>query len=50
MGEAKTIDLCNNPMTKISKLEIAKTRVQEWFPLDQEATAIEGKNLWENDL
>ncbi|OHT07083.1 hypothetical protein TRFO_05293 [Tritrichomonas foetus] len=36
MASAKTIDLCNNPLTKIPKIEIAKTRVEEWPTLDNE--------------
>jgi UDP-glucose:glycoprotein glucosyltransferase len=37
MGRAKTIDLCNNPLTKRPKLEIAKERILEWPGLDAEA-------------
>lgn len=40
MDEAKTIDLCNNPLTKIPKLKIAQTRVKEWPGLDNEARQI----------
>jgi UDP-glucose:glycoprotein glucosyltransferase len=36
MSEAKTIDLCNNPLTKVPKLEIAQTRIAEWPGLDLE--------------
>ena len=42
MGVAKTIDLCNNPLTKRPKLEIARTRISEWPGLDEEAQRIEG--------
>lgn len=41
MNEAKTIDLCNNPLTKRPKLEIAQTRIEEWPKLDEEARSIE---------
>lgn len=40
MDEAKTIDLCNNPLTKKPKIEIAKERVKEWPELDKEARDI----------
>lgn len=36
MAKAKTIDLCNNPRTKESKLEYAKKTIPEWKPLDAE--------------
>lgn len=36
---AKTIDLCNNPMTKEPKLEGARRIVAEWVELDEEARA-----------
>lgn len=36
---AKTIDLCNNPMTKEPKLESAKRIIGEWTSLDDEATS-----------
>lgn len=41
MDIAKTIDLCNNPLTKRPKLEIAQTRIDEWPKLDEEARSIE---------
>jgi UDP-glucose:glycoprotein glucosyltransferase len=44
MAEALTIDLCNNPLTKRPKLEIAQTRIAEWPSLDAEAQAIEGSS------
>ena len=48
MDEAKTIDLCNNPLTKRPKLEIAQTRVKEWPGLDEEARNISaGPNDYE---
>jgi UDP-glucose:glycoprotein glucosyltransferase len=36
---AKTIDLCNNPMTKEPKLQGARRIVAEWAGLDEEARA-----------
>lgn len=41
MDAALTIDLCNNPLTKRPKLEIAQTRISEWPSLDEEARTIE---------
>lgn len=41
MDDAKTIDLCNNPLTKSPKLFIAQTRIKEWPKLDEEARKIE---------
>ncbi|GAQ80221.1 UDP-glucose:glycoprotein glucosyltransferase [Klebsormidium nitens] len=35
-AQAKTIDLCNNPMTKEPKLEAARRIVAEWPALDEE--------------
>jgi UDP-glucose:glycoprotein glucosyltransferase len=35
---AKTIDLCNNPLTKEPKLQSARRIVAEWPDLDREAT------------
>ena len=43
MSIAKTIDLCNNPLTKAPKLYIAQTRIEEWPSLDAEVKAFEGK-------
>jgi UDP-glucose:glycoprotein glucosyltransferase len=40
MDKAKTIDLCNNPLTKVPKLHIAQTKVAEWPGLDLEARDI----------
>lgn len=36
---AKTIDLCNNPMTKEAKLDAAVRIVGEWNDYDQEIKA-----------
>ena len=35
-AKAKTIDLCNNPLTKESKLSAAKRIVPEWEGYDEE--------------
>jgi UDP-glucose:glycoprotein glucosyltransferase len=40
LENAKTIDLCNNPLTKQPKLHIAQTRIKEWPGLDEEARNI----------
>jgi len=37
---AKTIDLCNNPLTKTPKLDNAVRIVEEWTQLDNEAKQI----------
>lgn len=39
-ARAKTIDLCNNPMTKEPKLQGAKRIVPEWVDLDAEARQV----------
>ncbi|EPY20967.1 UDP-glucose:glycoprotein glucosyltransferase [Strigomonas culicis] len=38
--KAKTIDLCNNPLTKIPKLQNAKTIVPQWEDWDRELEAL----------
>ncbi|KAG5438354.1 hypothetical protein PCANB_002842 [Pneumocystis canis] len=38
LKDAKTIDLCNNPMTKESKLKRARRQVQEWNEYDKTVT------------
>ena len=40
LDSAKTIDLCNNPLTKVPKLVNAK-RFDEWVQYDEEVKAIE---------
>lgn len=40
MDQAKTIDLCNNPLTKKPKLFVAQTMVKEWPGLDEEVRNI----------
>ncbi|XP_047315092.1 UDP-glucose:glycoprotein glucosyltransferase [Impatiens glandulifera] len=46
--KAKTIDLCNNPMTKEPKLQGAKRIVLEWPDLDQEARHFTSQILGED--
>ncbi|SPO05094.1 related to KRE5 - killer toxin-resistance protein [Cephalotrichum gorgonifer] len=41
LGAAKTIDLCNNPMTKEPKLDRARRQVPEWTVYDDEIAAFE---------
>ncbi|KAI9816556.1 MAG: hypothetical protein M1827_001688 [Pycnora praestabilis] len=36
LGKARTIDLCNNPLTKEPKLERARRQVPEWTAYDEE--------------
>ncbi|KAG0251321.1 hypothetical protein DFQ27_008839 [Actinomortierella ambigua] len=38
LKKAKTIDLCNNPMTKEPKLDRARRQIKEWEEYDDEAT------------
>ncbi|MCO5576449.1 hypothetical protein L7F22_030259 [Adiantum nelumboides] len=44
-AKAKTIDLCNNPMTKEPKLHGARRIVAEWPALDEEARALTSRVL-----
>ncbi|KAH9751401.1 UDP-glucose:glycoprotein glucosyltransferase [Citrus sinensis] len=46
-SKAKTIDLCNNPMTKEPKLQGARRIVSEWPDLDSEARQFTAKILGE---
>jgi UDP-glucose:glycoprotein glucosyltransferase len=39
LAEAKTIDLCNNPLTKEPKLERARRQIPEWTVYDDEIAA-----------
>lgn len=41
LGTAKTIDLCNNPMTKEPKLSQARRILPEWIQYDQEIRNLE---------
>ncbi|GJN20848.1 hypothetical protein PR202_gb08276 [Eleusine coracana subsp. coracana] len=47
-ARAKTIDLCNNPMTKEPKLQGARRIVPEWVDLDSEARQFTARILGEN--
>ncbi|XP_052141963.1 UDP-glucose:glycoprotein glucosyltransferase [Oryza glaberrima] len=47
-ARAKTIDLCNNPMTKEPKLQGAKRIVPEWVDLDSEARQFTARILGDN--
>ncbi|KAI9843554.1 MAG: hypothetical protein M1837_006230 [Sclerophora amabilis] len=49
LGEARTIDLCNNPMTKEPKLERARRQVPEWTVLDEEARDVIKRKSGAND-
>jgi UDP-glucose:glycoprotein glucosyltransferase len=40
LKRAKTIDLCNNPMTKEPKLDRARRQVPEWTEYDQEVARL----------
>jgi UDP-glucose:glycoprotein glucosyltransferase len=40
LARAKTIDLCNNPLTKRPKLFVAQTMIKEWPGLDAEVKNI----------
>lgn len=40
LKEARTIDLCNNPLTKEPKLERARRQVPEWTVYDEEIEAL----------
>jgi UDP-glucose:glycoprotein glucosyltransferase len=40
-AKAKTIDLCNNPLTKTPKLENAVRIIPEWSEYDGEIKALE---------
>ncbi|XP_076685306.1 UDP-glucose-glycoprotein glucosyltransferase isoform X3 [Andrena cerasifolii] len=42
-GYAKTIDLCNNPMTKEAKLQAAVRILPEWVGYDEEMKALQQK-------
>ncbi|QSZ31337.1 hypothetical protein DSL72_000900 [Monilinia vaccinii-corymbosi] len=43
LKEAKTIDLCNNPLTKEPKLDRARRQVPEWTVYDDEIAAVDRK-------
>jgi len=43
LKDAKTIDLCNNPLTKEPKLDRARRQVPEWTVYDDEISAVDKK-------
>ncbi|KUJ14868.1 uncharacterized protein LY89DRAFT_783935 [Mollisia scopiformis] len=43
LKDAKTIDLCNNPLTKEPKLDRARRQVPEWTVYDDEIAAVDKK-------
>lgn len=43
LKQARTIDLCNNPLTKEPKLDRARRQVPEWTSYDEEIAIIEAK-------
>ncbi|KAG8088688.1 hypothetical protein GUJ93_ZPchr0010g9995 [Zizania palustris] len=47
-ARAKTIDLCNNPMTKEPKLQGARRIVPEWVDIDSEARHFTARILGDN--
>lgn len=40
LGKAKTIDLCNNPLTKEPKLDRARRQIPEWTVYDEEIAEV----------
>ena len=40
LGEARTIDLCNNPLTKEPKLDRARRQIPEWTEYDDEIAQV----------
>ncbi|EGC42348.1 UDP-glucose:glycoprotein glucosyltransferase [Histoplasma capsulatum var. duboisii H88] len=47
LATAKTIDLCNNPLTKEPKLDRARRQVHEWTVYDEEIAAVQRRVLEE---
>ncbi|KAI8639247.1 UDP-glucose:glycoprotein glucosyltransferase-domain-containing protein [Parasitella parasitica] len=47
---AKTIDLCNNPLTKEPKLDRARRQIPEWETYDNEIDALRKKKLLGNPV
>ncbi|KAF1916336.1 UDP-glucose:glyco protein glucosyltransferas-like protein [Ampelomyces quisqualis] len=54
LAKAKTIDLCNNPMTKEPKLDRARRQIPEWNVYDEEVGAlarrVKGEKAKEEDV
>lgn len=40
LKDAKTIDLCNNPLTKEPKLDRARRQIKEWVEIDSEVSSL----------
>ena len=49
LQKARTIDLCNNPLTKEPKLDRARRQVPEWTVYDEEIAEV-ARGLRENDV
>ncbi|KAG5297310.1 UDP-glucose:glycoprotein glucosyltransferase [Histoplasma ohiense] len=49
LATAKTIDLCNNPLTKEPKLDRARRQVHEWTVYDEEIAAVQRRVLEEEE-
>ncbi|OJD11216.1 hypothetical protein AJ78_07973 [Emergomyces pasteurianus Ep9510] len=47
---AKTIDLCNNPLTKEPKLDRARRQVPEWTVYDEEIAAVQRRVLKKEEM
>ncbi|KAI1007724.1 UDP-glucose:glycoprotein glucosyltransferase [Podosphaera aphanis] len=45
LENAKTIDLCNNPLTKEPKLDRARRQIPEWTLYDGEIASLEGRKV-----
>lgn len=50
LGTARTIDLCNNPLTKEPKLDRARRQVPEWTEYDDEIAALAERVAREQEL
>ena len=48
LKEARTIDLCNNPLTKEPKLDRARRQVPEWTVYDDEIAAVDRRRKGSN--
>ncbi|KAK4177165.1 UDP-glucose:glycoprotein glucosyltransferase-domain-containing protein [Triangularia setosa] len=49
LGQARTIDLCNNPQTKEPKLERARRQVPEWTEYDEEIAELARRKRLEKE-
>ncbi|KAF4456729.1 hypothetical protein F53441_1165 [Fusarium austroafricanum] len=49
LGQARTIDLCNNPQTKEPKLDRARRQVPEWTVYDDEIAALDRRRKGKED-